>query len=69
MYACTLQMLPSDNRMFLAARSLWTKPLLDKYCIPRAICWQNTSSVFGVNDGNIIPGLLVCMDVAQINWD
>ena len=36
----TLQMSHIDTRMFLAARSLWTYDLLERYVIPNAICLQ-----------------------------
>ena len=34
-----------DTRIFLAARSLWTKPFLERYSIPDATCWQNHNSI------------------------
>ena len=34
-----------DTRMFLAARSRWTKPFLEGYSIPDATCWQNLNSI------------------------
>ncbi len=39
-YKQTLQIFSAETRMFLVARSLWTKCLLERYCIPRAICWE-----------------------------
>ena len=36
----TLQMFSLVTKMFLAAKSLWMKCLLERYCIPRAICWE-----------------------------
>ena len=44
--APTLQPSPLLTKMFLAARSLWTNPLLDRYLIPSAISWQKVSSCF-----------------------
>ena len=44
----TLQIPSSESKMFLAARSLCTKPFVDKYCIPNAICWQYPNSFLGV---------------------
>ena len=40
----TLQVWSPDTRMFLAARSLWIKPFLERYSIPDTTCWQNLSS-------------------------
>ena len=53
----TLQVFSSETSMFLAARSLWTKPLPARYFIPAAISLQNLNRVWGVLDGTISPGL------------
>ena len=53
----TLQVFSSETSMFLAARSLWTKPLLASYFIPAATSLQNLNRVWGVLDGTISPGL------------
>ena len=44
--------------MFLAARSLCTKDLPARYCIPEATSLQNTRRVWEVSDGTISSGLL-----------
>ena len=41
----TLQMHELVTRTFLAARSLCTNPLAERYCIPRATCWENLSNI------------------------
>ena len=41
---------------FLAARSRWTKLLLERYFIPAAICWLNDSSR-RAEGGGYFPGL------------
>ena len=40
----TLAVYSSFSSMFLAARSLWMKPFLERYSIASAISWQNLSS-------------------------
>ena len=40
----TLAVNSSFSSMFLAARSLWMKPFLERYSIASAISWQNLSS-------------------------
>ena len=46
----TLQCLSADTRMFLAARSRWTKDFLDKYSIPNAIWQQKLRSMWSRHD-------------------
>ena len=53
----TLQLSSLLTRMFLAAKSLWTNPLLDRYLIPSAISWQKVSSCFGRPSATMVPGL------------
>ena len=52
--------------MFLAARSLWTKPLPARYFIPAAISLQDLKRVWGVLEGTISPGLKSKIDIANI---
>ena len=44
--------------MFLAARSLCTKDLPARYCMPKATFLQNTRRVWEVSDGTISPRLI-----------
>ena len=46
-YVCTLQMMFSETRTFLAAKSLWTNCLPLRYVIPTAISLQNFSKISG----------------------
>ena len=43
----TLQKLSVETRIFLAAKSLWTNPFPERYCIPRATCWEKLSRSLG----------------------
>ena len=57
-YAHTLQMLSCETRIFLAARSLWINPFPERYCIPRATCWEKLRSISGSPAIESSPGLL-----------
>lgn len=54
----TLHCLLADTRIFLAARSLWTNDFLDKYSIPKEICWQKSSSIGGFVEEHSSPTFL-----------
>lgn len=53
----TLHVLSSATKMFLAAKSRWTKAFLVRYSIPDATCWQKRIRSWGVSGGTISPGL------------
>lgn len=54
----TLHVLSPATRMFLAARSLCTKDLSARYCMPEAMSLQKTRRVWEVSNGTISPGLI-----------
>ena len=54
----TLQVSLFVTKIFLAARSLCTNPLLARYCIPSATCWEKLSSSFGVSGGMMLQVLI-----------
>ena len=57
----TLAMYCSLSSMFLAARSLWMKPFLERYSIASAISWQNLSSV----SDNVLRAVSVLMGQSE----
>ena len=50
-------MLSFETKIFLAAKSLWTKPFPERYCIPKATCWENLSNISGRSGLGSCPGL------------
>ena len=63
--AHTLQTLSFETRIFLAAKSLWTNPFPERYCIPRAICWENLRKSLGKSASGRFPGLqYYCYDTS-----
>ena len=63
LFFCTLQMLSFETRIFLAARSLWTNPFPERYCIPRATCWEKLSSRLANLGDGLSPGLHMCINI------
>ena len=55
-------MLSFETRIFLAARSLWTNPFPERYCIPRATCWEKLRSISESPAIGSSPGLLTYID-------
>ena len=45
----TLHFVSAVSSMFLAARSLWMKPFLERYSIASAISWQKLNNWFGMS--------------------
>ena len=53
----TLHVNPFVTSMFLAARSRWRNDLAERYCIPRATCFEYANRMLGVSGCTICPGL------------
>ena len=58
----TLHFVSAVSSMFLAARSLWMKPFLERYSIASAISWQNLNNWFG-RSASFLPDL--CMQAVH----